>query len=667
MAKRIILISSFPLLVAIAIIAIVLAGIGRGQPAATPADIEQSKSQIISLVEAGKLAEADAAVDKIMALPTNRDKGAALQQIAWTYRNARQADPDKAITISDYVLKNWPKESFAVWAGMSMAISQIDKGNTADAEAITSRMIADYADNTDLAGALCVIADTYSWRRMYDRANRLYRLVIDKSADSSSVVKSHLGLARVEILELIGEKKFSLAQEKLDSMIVDFNDEPNLPTALFQAGQEFCWQHQYSESKDVFDHIKNLPDNSFTQQAKLWSARVNVCSLIGHAKDEDIIAGIDKLIKDFEGDAGLPEAVQWIGREYEWTKGAVAIEDRTGWYDTPNSVYQKLMQQFSSTSYGRQAEWDQKRLTHRMTIFKLIQEPNQAATDAAIETMVAEFKGRPEVAGELRWVAWGYGEQPDKGPQAKQIYERIIREYPGTVEANETALDIRRLDIWEKLKAGEVNEAEILMDKFVADFNQHPYAGDCSYQLAEECYLAGREFGKDEFFHASAGLFEEIRGQLGAVGVENANFAAGVHYMLGLNRQQLGDYAKAANAFENAIEIETNPNHEYAGNMPWLWLLIADCYEKLKAAGDVNAPEADIAIETAYQNVVTNYTNGGNLDYALMRLGKINMEKHKYATACAYFQRFLVAADGNDPRIADVNSIVERYRSATDE
>ena len=501
MAKRIILISSFPLLVAIAIIAIVLAGIGRGQPAATPADIEQAKSQIISLINEGKLTDANAGVDKIMALPTNRDKGAALQQIAWTYRNAGQADPDKAITISDYVLQNWPKEDFAVWAAMSMAISQIDKGNTADAEATTSRMIADYADNTDLAGALCVIADTYSWRRMYDRANRLYRLVIDKSADSSSVVKSHLGLARVEILELIGEKKFSLAQEKLDSMIVDFNDEPNLPTALFQAGQEFCWQHRYSESKDAFDHIKNLPDNSFTQQAKLWSARANVCSLIGYAKDEDIIAGIDKLISDFEGDPGLAEAVQWIGKEYEWTKGTVAIEDRTGWYDNPNSVYQKLMQQFSSTSYGQQAEWDQKRLTHRMKIFKLIKEPNQAATDAAIETMVAEFKGRPEVAGELRWVAWGYEEQPDKGPQAKQIYKRIIREYPGAVEANEAVLDIRRLDIWNTLDSGEANSADALLDEFIADFNQHPYAGAAMGRIAMNCYMAAMELnskGKPE-------------------------------------------------------------------------------------------------------------------------------------------------------------------------
>jgi cytochrome c-type biogenesis protein CcmH/NrfG len=72
-------------------------------------------------------------------------------------------------------------------------------------------------------------------------------------------------------------------------------------------------------------------------------------------------------------------------------------------------------------------------------------------------------------------------------------------------------------------------------------------------------------------------------------------------------------------------------------------------------------------IETAYQDVAANYTNGGNLERALMRLGEINMERHKYATACAYFQRFLAAADGNDPRIADIKSIVERYRSATDE
>jgi hypothetical protein len=242
MAKRIILISSFPLLVAIAIIAIVLAGVGQGQPASRPADIEQSKSQIIALVETGKLDDANAGVDKIMVLPASRDKGAALQQIAGTYQNAGQAD--KAIAISSYVLKNWPKESFAVWAGMSMAISQVDKGNTADAEATTSRMIADYADNTDLPVTLSVIADTYSWRKKFDKSGKLYAVIADKFPNSIVAAKARLAIAGVNALAFIEDKNYSLAQQQVDSMIADFNNQPDLPPMLFRIGQEFTWQHR---------------------------------------------------------------------------------------------------------------------------------------------------------------------------------------------------------------------------------------------------------------------------------------------------------------------------------------------------------------------------------------------------------------------------------------
>jgi L-asparaginase/Glu-tRNA(Gln) amidotransferase subunit D len=70
MAKRIILISSFPLLVAIAIIAIVLAGIGHGQTESIPAD-------------------ANAAVDKLIAdIPVSREKGTTLQQAQDYFENS---------------------------------------------------------------------------------------------------------------------------------------------------------------------------------------------------------------------------------------------------------------------------------------------------------------------------------------------------------------------------------------------------------------------------------------------------------------------------------------------------------------------------------------------------------------------------------------------------
>jgi len=75
-----------------------------------------------------------------------------------------------------------------------------------------------------------------------------------------------------------------------------------------------------------------------------------------------------------------------------------------------------------------------------MKIYKLMKEPNQAATDAAIEAMVKDFNDRPELSVELYWIAFGYEEYPDKMPQAEKIYERIIKECPGTEEADKAQL-----------------------------------------------------------------------------------------------------------------------------------------------------------------------------------------------------------------------------------
>ncbi|MGD0552469.1 MAG: hypothetical protein ABSB25_07435 [Sedimentisphaerales bacterium] len=123
MAKRIILISSFPVCVALVIIALILAGIGHGQPAAskveppasTPADIEQAKSQIISLVNLGKSDDANAAVDKLIADYANNAHLASTLvgtagQCAWDrnydgaqrlYRAVIDNHPDKMFTFSD--------------------------------------------------------------------------------------------------------------------------------------------------------------------------------------------------------------------------------------------------------------------------------------------------------------------------------------------------------------------------------------------------------------------------------------------------------------------------------------------------------------------------------------------------------------------------------------
>ena len=95
MAKRIILISSFPVCVALVIIALVLAGIGHGQ----------------------------SAVSKV-ALP---------------------------------------------------ASTPVNSGKSDDANTAVDKLIADYANNANLASTLVGTAGQYAWDRKYDGANRLYQ------------------------------------------------------------------------------------------------------------------------------------------------------------------------------------------------------------------------------------------------------------------------------------------------------------------------------------------------------------------------------------------------------------------------------------------------------------------------------------------------------------
>jgi tetratricopeptide (TPR) repeat protein len=559
MAKRIILISSFPLFAAIAIIAIVLAGIGHGQPASIP-------------VETGNFDDANAAVDKL---------------------------------------------------------------------------IADYNDNARLASTLVGTAGQYAWDRKYDSARRLYGAVIDNHPDNPFTTKARLGLARVEVLGLIGEKDFSVAQEKLDSMIADFNDEPDLPVAIFHIGKEFTWQHRYSEAKDTFAYLIDKPlADSFSREIRLWSARANICSLIGKAKDDEIVAATDKLMSDFSGDAGLAEAVYWISKEYEWKKGTTI--NRIGWYDTPNSVYQKIMQEFGDTPYGKEAQWDQKRLAHRMKIFKLISEPNQAATEAAVEAMATDLKGRPELASELYWVACGYEEHPNKLQQAKQIYERIVKDCPGTEEADRAALDVRRRILCNVLDSGDVNSAYTLVDEFIADFKQNPYAGDCLGRIVIGCYKRAAELTTqkqtektNQYREVSANIWERMQKD----NLQIVTDLAYLYFYVGANYLELKRWDAAIENFQKLLDDW--PDFEYACTVQ---AAIGGSYEVLRDEGGVPKEAVNPLIEQAYKAILANYPGCYETKEVSFRLAGMMLDKGDKAGAIKYYQKFLELSDPNaDP------------------
>jgi len=578
MAKRIIIISSFPILIALAAIALIMTGIVHSQPS-VPFDADSARTQIIALAGEGKLMEMDDAITKLS---------------------------------------------------------------------------TEVKDNSVLSTNYYIIADSLAWRRINSRASQLYQTVIDKSPDASLISKAQLGLVRVEILGLIEDKKFMEAKEKLDSIITDFNNVSTLGMTLFHLGQEFSWRHRYEEAIEAFD---NVSSGEYSQSAKLWSARSNVCSIISKgpvsgANDNEITAAIDKLMSDFAGDSGLAETLYWIGKEYEWKKGTTI--NRTGWYDTPNSVYQKIMQAFSDTPYGQEAEWDQKRLSHRMKIYKLMKEPNQATTDAAIEAMVKDLNDRPELSVELYWVAFGYEEQPDKLAEAEKIYERIIKECPGTEEADRANLDLRRRIMCDLFDAGDINSSLTHLDQFIKDFNQHYYAGDCLgraeigfYTKATELRIQNTKEESKKYAAKAADVWEKIQSN-------NLNITTDLvylYYYAGANYLLLEKWDEAISNFQKLLDNWPD--------FPYTCLCqhsIAGSLENLRDSGSVPKEGINPLIEDAYKAILSKYPNCYAVKDATYKLGGIMLAKGDKASALYYYQQFLELTKSLDTAKAKCSS-----------
>ncbi|HBR19065.1 MAG TPA: hypothetical protein DD726_02475 [Phycisphaerales bacterium] len=220
---------------------------------------------------------------------------------------------------------------------------------------------------------------------------------------------------------------------------------------------------------------------------------------------------------------------------------------------------------------------------------------------------------------------------------ALSFYQQVLSEYPNSRFAGPdyAGYNIKRIAYGQALESDDIVEARRIADEIRNLASSPEEKINRLFRIAEGYYLEGEKLQNNELLNESIEMFgNEIPSD------PNNNLAAARFYMLGLNYWQLGEYFDAADAFETSIEAD--PNQMFAGDMHWL---ISDSYEKLKAAGDVNAVEADPIIEWGYQTLFDNYPNCNIIDYAAMRLSQINLDKGNEVAACGYYCWLLMKND----------------------
>ena len=100
---------------------------------------------------------------------------------------------------------------------------------------------------------------------------------------------------------------------------------------------------------------------------------------------------------------------------------------------------------------------------------------------------------------------------------------------------------------------------------------------------------------------------------------------------------------------------EADANHPFAGET---YGLVSNCYERLKADGQISVEEADTMIEWGYQTLFDGYPNCLTVDHAALRLGEINMARGRPVSACVYFNWYLDHAHAATGQFADINRVL---------
>jgi len=232
----------------------------------------------IAYIELGDEAAAQAAIDKLLTDFSGHKRIAeAVYELGLYYYRAKKFD--KAFQLHQYNVEHFSRDDkHTIWSQVEVIKSYIRDGNQQAADAAYEKLLSVFSSRPTLATEISRVADTYIAAGKLDKAERLYKYVLDKWPGDKQILWATAGMIKLDIAR--GNE--AAAQKAIDNLIADFKDHPTLPQAIFSIGEQYWIQalsydragvsdkanEYYRKALAVWERIiKDLPPSIITAQA----------------------------------------------------------------------------------------------------------------------------------------------------------------------------------------------------------------------------------------------------------------------------------------------------------------------------------------------------------------------------------------------------------------
>lgn len=282
----------------------------------------------ISYISAGDYDQASEAVDKLIAdFNEHSASPMALYDIAGKY--AKSARYEEAKRIYEGIVTSYPGADCALNAQRNLVMLYIGVADYEQARTALEELIADFAGHSALPAALCDIAGKYNGSGKFAQAKSVYQQIIQNHPDSPWASRAEFDLARTNIFSLIDAGDDTNAMAAIDTLIADFNNHPDISTAVIIAAEKYSGKARLKQSEGLDEQardcyqksvtireriIQQLPPSAITPQAYYTAAVVYSQRLGEYQKGIDYY---QKVVDDWPEYEYASFTQYFIGKYYE--------------------------------------------------------------------------------------------------------------------------------------------------------------------------------------------------------------------------------------------------------------------------------------------------------------------------------------------------------------
>ncbi len=565
-----------------------------GDQYAAKAQLDIQKTDICSLIDVKNDISVETETDRLITdfsgnsyLPeTLFDIGKKYESL-WKYQQAK--------SVYQQIASQFPSSTHAARATLEAAKMDvfflIYVGNYAAVDAAINQFVSDFSSSSYFPRSFYGIAARYEKAAQYEKAKSLYLQIIQQHQGSEYADKAQLDVERINVSADSGEG--SDTQAAIDSLITEHAGSSYSAETLYSIAKRYEGEGEDAQAQDVYQKVINNHSSSlYAVKAQLDIPRMNIESLISTDDDAAAQTMIDSLITDFGGSAHLPEALYKIGKRWEWSKKN----------DDAKGLYQRLSQQCPNSPQALNAPID----IRRIDIETLIDSGQDIAVQAEIDSLIIDFPGNEYLSEVLCEVAGRYEWSQKKYDKAKNIYQKLVLDFPDSSFSAKAKLGIRKIDVLAFIDLCDHVGAKAAIDSLKADFISSLYLPDAKFWLAEQYYVKAFQLQKEsshiqaaECFQAAAEIWESVINEF-----PGFRLAPDAYCWVGDCYNKLGQYEKSIEYYQKLFE-----DHSLY-HMGWhARLMIGRNYQSLKKAGLISSSQADAGTRTAYQQLLDNWPN----------------------------------------------------------